>query len=52
MTEGTGGELLTLWKVGRVELPKIAQVYLDATPSQPTIINAEPGQISAHLHPK
>jgi len=21
------------------------------TPSQPTIINAEPGQISAHLHP-
>ena len=26
----TGGELLTLWKVGRVELPKIAQVYLDA----------------------
>jgi hypothetical protein len=22
------------------------------TPSQPTIINAEPGQISAHLHPK
>jgi len=30
MTEVTGGELLTLWKVGRVELPKIAQVYLDA----------------------
>jgi hypothetical protein len=30
MTEATGGELLTLWKVGRVELPKIAQVYLDA----------------------
>jgi hypothetical protein len=30
MTEVTGGELLTLWKVGRIELPKIAQVYLDA----------------------
>ncbi len=30
MTEVTGGELLTLWKVGRVELPRIAQVYLDA----------------------
>ncbi len=30
MTEVTGGELLTLWKVSRVELPKIAQVYLDA----------------------
>jgi len=30
MTEVTGGELLTLWKVGRVELPKIARVYLDA----------------------
>jgi hypothetical protein len=30
MAEVTGGELLTLWKVGRVELPKIAQVYLDA----------------------
>jgi hypothetical protein len=29
MTEVTGGELLTLWKVGRVELPRIAQVYLD-----------------------
>lgn len=30
MTEVTGGELLTLWKVGQVELPRIAQVYLDA----------------------
>jgi hypothetical protein len=30
MTEVTGGELLTLWKVGQVELPTIAQVYLDA----------------------
>ena len=30
MIEATGGELLTLWKVGRVELPRIAQVYLDA----------------------
>jgi hypothetical protein len=30
MTEVTGGELLTLWKVGRVELSEIAEVYLDA----------------------
>jgi hypothetical protein len=51
MTEVTGGQLLTLWKVGRVELPKIAQVYLDAidglsvgiAPAQPRAANCGAG---------
>jgi uncharacterized membrane-anchored protein YhcB (DUF1043 family) len=33
MAEAGAGDLLTLWKVGRVELPKIAQVYRDAIES-------------------
>jgi hypothetical protein len=33
MAEASAGDLLTLWKVGRVELPKIAQVYRDAIES-------------------
>ncbi|HXW43965.1 MAG TPA: hypothetical protein VEL03_04210 [Streptosporangiaceae bacterium] len=33
MAEAGAGDLLTLWKVGRVELPKIAQVYTDAITS-------------------
>lgn len=33
MAEAAAGDLLTLWKVGRVELPKIAQVYREAIES-------------------
>lgn len=33
MAEAGAGDLLTLWKVGRVELPKIAQVYREAIES-------------------
>jgi hypothetical protein len=33
MAEPRAGDLLTLWKVGRVELPKIAQVYREAIES-------------------
>jgi hypothetical protein len=33
MAEASAGDLLTLWKVGRVELPKIAQVYREAVES-------------------
>ena len=47
MTEVTGGELLTLWKVGRVELPKIAQVYLDAIDG----LAAAGGAAAAHFRP-
>jgi hypothetical protein len=47
MTEVTGGELLTLWKVGRVELPKIAQVYLDAVDG----LAAARGAAAAYFQP-
>jgi hypothetical protein len=47
MTGVTGGELLTLWKVGRVELPKIAQVYLDAIES----LAAARGPAAAYFQP-
>jgi len=47
MTEVTGGELLTLWKVGRVELPKIAQVYLDAIDG----LEAARGAAAAYFQP-
>jgi hypothetical protein len=47
MTEVTGGELLTLWKVGRVELPKIAQVYLDAIDG----LAAAAGAAAAYFEP-
>jgi hypothetical protein len=43
MTEATGGELLTLWKVGRVEMPKIAQVYLEAIEGLATARGAAAG---------
>jgi hypothetical protein len=33
MAEASAGDLLTLWKVGTVELPKIAQVYREAIAS-------------------
>jgi len=47
MTEVTGGELLTLWKVGRVGLPKIAQVYLDAIDG----LTAARGAAAAYFQP-
>ena len=47
MTEVTGGELLTLWKAGRVELPTIAQVYLDAIGS----LAAARGAAAAYFGP-
>jgi hypothetical protein len=41
MAEAGAGDLLTLWKVGRVELPKIAQVYREAVESIGPTVGAE-----------
>jgi hypothetical protein len=46
----TGTALLTLWKVGRVELPRITKVYQDALASLDSPRNADvtaPGEVFA-----
>jgi hypothetical protein len=43
----TGTALLTLWKVGRVELPRINKVYLDALDGIPATDRAVPGEVFA-----
>ena len=48
--EATGTALLTLWKVGRVELPRIAKVYRDALGGLGGAENADaagPGEVFA-----
>src|SRR6516165_1797559 len=48
--EATGTALLTLWKVGRVELPRIAKVYRDALAGLGGAKNADeagPGEVFA-----
>jgi hypothetical protein len=61
----TGTALLTLWKVGRVELQhnlealaslrrqaEDAKVNSPVVPAQPTIVDAAAGHISSRLHPR